>query len=275
MVESILDEPGLVVRRCLLELVYHKLVANLHWKYFIVGRTNTQYIYSRQARLEAVLSLLQMQNSLDRETQPGGRFSKVGLVYSFHPLLSHRNRLLTILPHLQDRWNLTSPLIQGELLLATIILCLDVTHDLKLESLHNQESLTNSEPPGVDRAMRARSLSALTICSRIWASLVDTSEAAAKASSVVRFVPARAVPNAAAQAPRFQDLQQQQPHKSIGQSVPQLFDNAAYSMCTNANLAGIVGSVAGLADVQPEDFDMVRTLVLPHHYHQKVLAAVY
>ena len=109
--------------------------------------------------------------------------------------------------------------------------------------------------------MRARSLAALTICSRIWASLVDTSEAAAKASSAVRFVLAKAVPKSA-QAPQLDAprLQQQQ-YQSVGQSVPGLFDSAAYSTNTSMNAAdkgGIVGSGAGLADVQVGEFDMVR-----------------
>jgi len=105
MAESILDEPGLVMRRCLLELVYHKLVVNLHRKYLIVGRTDEQYIYSRRACLEAALASLKMQEQLDGETQPAGRFSKVSLVGPLPSdfLSSHssilNNHSLTLGPH--------------------------------------------------------------------------------------------------------------------------------------------------------------------------------
>jgi len=142
-----------------------------------------------------------------------------------------------------------------------------VTHDLKLESLPSQKSSLNqsnqespfsrsltASPPGLDLPTRARSLAALTICSRIWASIADTSEAAGKACAAVRFVLARAIPQAP-QPPQQQAQAPQQQHQQQA-GMPMAFDTPAYS--TNANSTGVTGS--GLADMQLDGFDMVSFL---------------
>ena len=144
-----------------------------------------------------------------------------------------------------------------------------MTHDLKLESLPSQKSSLNqsnqespfsrsltASPPGLDLPTRARSLAALTICSRIWASIADTSEAAGKACAAVRFVLARAIPQAP-QPPQQQAQAPQQQHQQQD-GMPMAFDSTVYS--TNANLTDVTGS--GLADMQLDGFDMVSFLPL-------------
>lgn len=158
MDQCMFDDPGDIIRRGLLKLVYWKLTVLLHRRYLLQARTDNRFAYSRKMCLDAAVETLLMQQMLDQETHPGGRMY-------------------------QDRWKLSSPLIKQEFLLATTILCLDVDQDLKLEVTSGKHHL-------VDLDARNRALAVLEVSLGIWSDRFyrATSEEARKAIAAITLV---------------------------------------------------------------------------------------
>ena len=104
MTKSIMDSPSIIIKRIYVALLFYKAKCVLHRGYLILGKTDKHYTYSRTACLEAALEVLQLQNTLDQETQPGRR------------LYADRGKV--------------SSVVRGDFLLATIILCVDANHSI-------------------------------------------------------------------------------------------------------------------------------------------------
>lgn len=107
LAKSLTDQPHIVVRRIYLNLLFHQARCVLHRKYILLSSSNAQYLYSRQASIEASLQILNHQSTLNQETQPGGRLCN-------------------------DKWRLSS-LVNHDFLLAATILCLVLDRGLTTE----------------------------------------------------------------------------------------------------------------------------------------------
>jgi hypothetical protein len=137
------------MRRIYVALLYQKARCVLHRKYVLPARTNSSFTYSRTTCLEAALQILQYQQILDQETQPGGRLH-------------------------QDRWKVSS-VIKTDFLFATTILCLDLDHDiLEISSL---------ESP--DTSAIVVVIQVLTDSRQIWLRSSPSSREAKKAAQVI------------------------------------------------------------------------------------------
>ncbi|KAI0836653.1 fungal-specific transcription factor domain protein [Hypoxylon sp. FL0890] len=126
--QSLMVPPQIVLYRIWLKLAVQRLTIWLHRKYLAPSHAQVRYKYSRNACVQAAMKILEFQQLIDEETQPGGQL---------HPV----------------RWMLT-PLIQSTYLLGMSVLCyyvqlarrtpdvpLDTDTDAKIHTL-----LRNSYP---------------------------------------------------------------------------------------------------------------------------------
>ena len=154
--KSLLDNPNAVMRRIYLALVFNKARCILHRKYLVAAHSNNLYSYSRQYCIDAALQMLQLQSTLNQETQPGGRL--------FH-----------------DKWKVSS-LVNHDFLLATTILCLDLDHDMAM-----QPSIQRNDPTK-ENYKRAAIIQALHMSYKIWQQSSRSSREARKAAEALRIV---------------------------------------------------------------------------------------
>ncbi|KAF4625058.1 hypothetical protein G7Y89_g13112 [Cudoniella acicularis] len=153
---SITDQPEVVMRRLYLEIIFQAARCNLHRRYLPLARPDTPYMFSKQSCLEAALQLLQIQYTMDEETQPGGVL-------------------------FEDRWKVSS-IVNHDYLLGTTILCVYLDHSLK-----DGPSLPLSEG-SADREARQRVIIALQESYRIWLKSSNSSREAQKAAEALRIV---------------------------------------------------------------------------------------
>ncbi|KAI1140110.1 hypothetical protein F5Y05DRAFT_377241 [Hypoxylon sp. FL0543] len=95
--KSLTVPPQIVLYRIWLKLAVQRLIIWLHRKYLAPSHAQVCYEYSRNACVQAAMKILEFQQLIDEETQPGGQL---------HPV----------------RWMLT-PLIQSTYLLGMSVLC--------------------------------------------------------------------------------------------------------------------------------------------------------
>ena len=149
MSQSIMDNPDAIMRRIYIALLYQKARCVLHRKYLLPARTDSSYTYSRTACLEAALQILQYQQIVDQEVQPGGRLH-------------------------QDRWKISS-VVKIDALLAITILCLDLDHDI----------LEKSSLESPDTSAMKVVVQALTDSRQIWLRSNTSSKEAQKAGQML------------------------------------------------------------------------------------------
>jgi hypothetical protein len=160
MAKSIMDPSALILARIFLVLLLHKAQCILHRKYLLLARTDSRYTYSRNACVEAALKLLELQTTLDQETQPGGR------MYEF-------------------RWKISS-VVKQEFLLATTILCLEVHYDTTTPSPREPQQYP------LDAHLKGRVMEALNGSYLIWLGSSGSSREAQKAAQALRIVLSKA-----------------------------------------------------------------------------------
>jgi hypothetical protein len=115
------------MHRIYLDIVYQHARCMLHRKYLVPGRTNVLFAKSRPICIEAALALLHHQQTLNRETKPGGQFE-------------------------MRKWKLSSYLDHG-LLLGAMVLCVDLNLDLQ-GNLNEEDPLQNMDRTKIIEALR-------------------------------------------------------------------------------------------------------------------------
>ncbi|KAJ5675992.1 hypothetical protein N7462_008889 [Penicillium macrosclerotiorum] len=155
--KSIMDSSDIILRRIQLVMLLDKAKCVLHYRYLALGRFDPRYTYSRNTCIESALHVLGNQCIVNKETQPGGRL-------------------------FSQRWKTISPLIRGEFLLATMLLCLELSFDLSNHSISNSKQI----PLGED--MTQRILQALHKSYAIWIPLSDSSNESKKAVQALAVV---------------------------------------------------------------------------------------
>ena len=126
--QSLMDRAGVIMQRYNLELLYQKARCVLHRKYLVIARSDPRFRSSRLACLDAATSLLRHQYDIHAEIQPDGRLAK-------------------------DRWFLNS-LSSHDFLLATMILCLELSHLNQTEEMESGHSADGPNQKGDDGGSR-------------------------------------------------------------------------------------------------------------------------
>lgn len=98
--QSIIDSPGMIMRRTTIEILHLKSIIVLHRQYITSYRQNSTYNLSRRACLDSASTVLSRQAELHKATQPG----------------SHMY---------DDRW-MVSALTANDFILAAMIICLEL-----------------------------------------------------------------------------------------------------------------------------------------------------
>ncbi|RDW86274.1 putative Zn(II)2Cys6 transcription factor [Aspergillus mulundensis] len=144
--QSVIDLPHIIMRRYSLEILYQKSRCILHRQHLCEGRSDPRYARSRQICIDAAMSLLQHQATLDAQVQPGG-------------VLCH------------SKWYVSS-LASHDFILAAMILCVE---------LHHQSSRSNGQPRGELSQNIDGFLPALQTSRQIWSRYKEFSSEAMQA----------------------------------------------------------------------------------------------
>ncbi|KAL4906773.1 hypothetical protein BDW74DRAFT_127339 [Aspergillus multicolor] len=142
--QSVIDLPHIIMRRYSLEILYQKSRCILHRQHLCEGRSDPRYAKSRQICIDAAMSLLQHQATLDAQVQPGG-------------VLCH------------SKWFVSS-LASHDFILAAMILCLELHH----------QSRSNGQPGESSHSIDGF-LPALQTSRQIWSRYKDFSAEAMQA----------------------------------------------------------------------------------------------
>jgi hypothetical protein len=156
MDESARDPSSLIMQRFTLDLLYLKIIIVLHRKFLMASRFHRRFIYSRQACIEACLTMLQHQATLHRECQPGGRLRSV-------------------------KWFISS-LTTVDFFLAVMIVALDLYHTARSE---RQGRTSPGDGHLWSRDRRGEMLDAIETAVGIWEGLKDQSMEAYKAHATL------------------------------------------------------------------------------------------
>lgn len=161
------------MRHLYLDLAFLKAELMLHRPYLVLGRTDARYTYSRRVCLNASIEMLDFQNKIDAEVQPGGKLFTPGW------------RLSTV------SWYMSSVVAQ-DFLLATTVLVLELDADPIPPVLQAPES-TQSEMR-LDHAPPTREeiVASLRSAYRIWSRASKRSQEARKVATAVKLVLSRA-----------------------------------------------------------------------------------
>ncbi|CAN9266679.1 unnamed protein product [Alternaria alternata] len=161
------------MRHLYLDLAFLKAELMLHRPYLVLGRTDARYTYSRRVCLNASIEMLDFQNKIDAEVQPGGKLFTPGW------------RLSTV------SWYMSSVVAQ-DFLLATTVLVLELDADPIPPVLQTPES-TQSEMR-LDHAPPTREeiVASLRSAYRIWSRASKRSQEARKVATAVKLVLSRA-----------------------------------------------------------------------------------
>ena len=156
LAKSLLDSPEIVMQRLYLAQLLYKAQCILHRNYLIPAYSDSRYSYSRQSCIDAALQILQIQSTLNQETQPGGRLYR-------------------------SKWKVSS-LVNHDFFLAATILCLDIDRD---KTMIPPVSL-GDPPTGRDR--RANVMQALHESYRILLQSSRSSREAQKAAQALKII---------------------------------------------------------------------------------------
>lgn len=164
------------MRRYYLRLSFLKAETILHRPYLLLGRTDSNYEYSRRVCLNAATEMLRFQKKVDGEIRPGGKLRSLGM------------QSLTV------SWY-TSSIVAHDFLLATTVLILDLDKDLT--SPIQPSPLTPTSGLQLDHGPPTRSdtMEALQNAYLIWLKASRRSHEARKVAAAVKLVLNRADPN--------------------------------------------------------------------------------
>ncbi|KAF2736393.1 hypothetical protein EJ04DRAFT_542486 [Polyplosphaeria fusca] len=166
------------IRRLYLGLAFLKCELTLHRPYFLLGRTDNRFEFSRLVCLDAAMEILEFQQTFESECRPGGKF------------WSYRWRLWS------TTWRLSS-IVNHDFLLATTVLSLDLDKDLISPLPPSNTHLTNRVRFKSGQPTRAEIIDALTRAYNVWVEAAESSHEARKVETAVRLVLSKA--NASAQ----------------------------------------------------------------------------
>ncbi|XPS77820.1 hypothetical protein M3J09_009846 [Ascochyta lentis] len=161
------------MRRFYLGLSFLKAEMMLHRPYLLLGRTDSNYEYSRRVCLNAATEMLGFQRKVDGEIRPGGK------------LWSHGMQSFTV------SWYMSS-IVAHDFLLATTVLILDLDKDLT--SPIHPLSVAPTSGLKLDHGPPTRSeiIEALQNAYIIWAKASKRSHEARKVAAAVKLVLSRA-----------------------------------------------------------------------------------
>jgi len=158
------DSPDVIFRKFGIELTFQKARCVLHRKYFVPSRSTSTYLhpYSTKACLAAAMKIVQSQILIHGETRPGKAL------------------------HAQ-RW-IASSLITQDFLLAAVLICLYLGHDI--------DAVYPGDQSGLESGIRAEwtrsdMLQALEGSYQIWVELSSSSKEAEKILKVLKYMLAR------------------------------------------------------------------------------------
>jgi hypothetical protein len=157
------------MRRLYLGLSFLKAELMLHRPYHLPGRTDARYEYSRRVCLNAAFEMLDRQQKLDAEIQPGGKLWSPGW------------QLFTM------SWYISS-IIAQDFLLATTVLILDLDEDLTSSPLPYDGAAASGL--ALDRAPPSRQqiTELLRETYKIWYKASKKSHEARKAAEAIRLI---------------------------------------------------------------------------------------
>jgi hypothetical protein len=155
-------------RRLFLGLTFLRAALTLHRPYFLLGRTDPRYEYSRLVCLDAAMEMLEYQKRLEDEARPGGQ------------LWSSKWRLWTV------SWRQSS-IVSQDFLLATTVLLSDLDKDIS--------SPLPVSPANACRVRfksgqptRAEIIESLTAVYDIWSNQSERSRESKKVATALRYV---------------------------------------------------------------------------------------
>jgi hypothetical protein len=156
------------MRRLYLGLSFLKAELMLHRPYHLPGRTDTRYEYSRRVCLNAAFEMLELQQKLDTDIQPGGKLWSPGW------------QLFTM------SWYMSS-LVAQDFLLATTVLISDLDEDLTSSPLVYGGATSGLK---LDRGppCREQITKLLRGTQQIWHKASKKSHEARKAAEAIRLV---------------------------------------------------------------------------------------
>ncbi|KAF2099562.1 hypothetical protein NA57DRAFT_65585 [Rhizodiscina lignyota] len=155
--ESSRDTSSLIIQRYHLDLLVLRSQVVLHRKFLVHARLNSRFAYSRRTCIDASMTMLSHQATLQSESRPGGRLRQV-------------------------KW-FTSSLTTNEFLLAGMIICLDLYHTAEAERSGRRAATELYDTWSQER--RASMLAAIEGSLNIWKELKDQSMEAYKAQGTL------------------------------------------------------------------------------------------
>lgn len=157
------------MRRLYLGLSFMKAEIVLHRPYHLPGRTDAKYEYSRRVCLNAAAEMLELQQKLDAEIQPGGKLWLPGW------------QVFTM------SWYMSS-IVAQDFLLATTVLILDLDEDLSCPSPLVYEGTTSGLQLDRSPPSRQHVTNLLRGAQKIWQKASERSHEAHKAAEAIRLV---------------------------------------------------------------------------------------
>jgi hypothetical protein len=157
------------MRRLYLGLSFLKAELMLHRPYHLPGRTDARYEYSRRVCLNAASEMLELQQKLDVEIQPGGKLWAPGW------------QIFTM------SWYMSS-IVASDFLLATTVLILDLDEDLTAPSPLIYNGTTSGLKLDRGPPSRQHMVDLLRGTQKIWHKASKRSHEARKAAEAIRLV---------------------------------------------------------------------------------------
>ncbi|KAI4658852.1 uncharacterized protein J4E79_006611 [Alternaria viburni] len=157
------------MRYTYLNVAFLKAELMLHRPYFVLGRTDSRYAYSRRVCLNAAIEMLRLQSKLDAEVQPGGRLTSPGW------------RLSTL------SWYMSS-IIAQDFLLATTVLVVELDEELIAPIPLGSELMESGVQLDQASPTQEEIVASLRSAYHIWIRASKRSQEARKVATAVKLV---------------------------------------------------------------------------------------
>ncbi|KAI4714531.1 hypothetical protein J4E89_000211 [Alternaria sp. Ai002NY15] len=157
------------MRYTYLNVAFLKAELMLHRPYFVLGRTDSRYTYSRRVCLNAAIEMLRLQSKLDAEVQPGGRLTSPGW------------RLSTL------SWYMSS-IIAQDFLLATTVLVVELDEELIVPIPLGSELMESGVQLDQASPTQEEIVASLRSAYHIWIRASKRSQEARKVATAVKLV---------------------------------------------------------------------------------------
>lgn len=158
--DNLQDPLTLIVARFNVDILYLKIMCQLHRKYLTRSRDNPRYAHSRRSAIESALEMLHHMRVLHEESQPSGRLRSI-------------------------KWFVSS-IATKEFLLPSCLVLLDLHFDSQAEqssARQNSQCMYFWTPE-----QRLEMIRAIEAAQHIWEELADGSMEAVKASSITKIM---------------------------------------------------------------------------------------